>query len=319
MLALDPYETLTASKRFATLISPVRSNLIADVTYRDIKVVFFCCDGLYQRDLMHRLHDAFNLQAVVLQERPATKFSLARRIWNYRDPQRLFRYVLARANRRKYMQRAQPIIETLFYRNGCPPLIPDGASIVRVDNINAPATLETLDRCCPDVVAVNGTRLIRQPLLDRISNLPLGMINLHTGLSPYSRGGNCNLFMLLERHPELVGITIHHIAAGIDNGDIIITSRPDTKPDDNYEIIDAKTFRLGNDCLITAIRQLFEGRAERVPQWTEGKLFLRRTGYVYEPYLHVKANRLLEGGLVCDYLRHKAEMDASVRLVGSLS
>ena len=56
----------------------------------------------------------------------------------------------------------------------------------------------------------------------------------------------------------------------------------------NFEIIDGKTFRLGNECMVAAVRQLHDGKAERVPQWTEGKLFLRRTGYVYDPFLHVK-------------------------------
>jgi len=70
--------------------------------------------------------------------------------------------------------------------------------------------------------------------------------------------------MLIERHPELVGITIHHIDRGIDHGDIIITSRPDMSPDDNFEIIDGKTFKLGNECMVAAVRQLHDGKAERV-------------------------------------------------------
>src|SRR6185369_2573584 len=124
------------------------------------------------------------------------------------------------------------------------------------------------------VVAVNGTRLIRQPLLRQAASLRLGLINLHTGLSPYSRGGNCNLFMLLEDHPELVGITIHYIDEGIDSGDIIITARPDMDHDDTIETIDVKTFELGNRAMVSALQQLHAGCAERVKQWTPGKEFL---------------------------------------------
>ena len=282
----------------------------------DIKVVLFCCDGLFQRDLMWRLYDAFQLQAIVLQVDKSAKSDLWQRLSRHAHPQTLARYLVARFMRKSYDRKAKPVLESLFYRNGHIPIFPPGVPIIVVDNINSTHTEDALDQFRPDIICVNGTRLIRPPLLDRISELPLGMINLHTGLSPYSRGGNCNLFMLFERHPELVGITIHHIDRGIDHGDIIITSRPDMSPDDNFEIIDGKTFRLGNECMVSAVRQLHDGKAERVPQWIEGKLFLRRTGYVYDPFLHVKVNRILSNGLIKDYLAKKSEMDAGVRLVG---
>jgi methionyl-tRNA formyltransferase len=283
----------------------------------DIKVVLFCCDGLFQRDLMWRLHDSSRLQAIVLQVDHSARPDLWRRLSRYARPQRLAQYLWARSKRKSYDLKAKPVLESLFYRNGHFPRFPPGVPIIEVDNVNGARTENALDQFLPDIVCVNGTRLIRPPLLGQISELPLGAINLHTGLSPYSRGGNCNLFMLIEHHPELVGITIHHIDRGIDHGDIIITARPDMSPDDNFEIIDAKAFRLGNECMVAAVRQLHYGKAARVPQWAEGKLFLRRTGYVYDPFLHVKVNRILSNGLINDYLSRKSEMDAEVRLVGA--
>ena len=284
---------------------------------KNIKVVLFCCDGLYQRDLMWRLYDHFRLQAIVLQVDPSARTGLWQRLSRYANPKALARYLEARLKRRSYNLKAKPVLESLFFRNGHFPTFPPDVPTIVVDNINSVRAEEALDQFQPDIVCVNGTRLIRPPLLDRIPQLPLGMINLHTGLSPYSRGGNCNLFMLIERHPELVGITIHHIDRGIDHGDIIITSRPDMSADDNFEIIDGKTFKLGNECMAAAIKQLRDGKAERVRQWIEGKLFLRRTGYVYDPFLHVKVNRILSNGLIRDYLARKSEMDAGVRLIGA--
>lgn len=284
----------------------------------NISVGLFCCDGLFQRDLMHCLADAFQLKAIVIQSSEAAKGGLGQRLWRYRNPLTLTRYLVTRARRPAFEAAARPVIERLLYRNGRPPEIPPGVPVVTVANINDPRTAEVLDASRPDVVAVNGTQLIRSPLLDRASSLRLGMINLHTGLSPYSRGGNCNLFMLLEGKPEFVGITIHHLDAGIDRGDIILTARPDMDESDTLETIDAKTFALGNRAMVTAIRQLDEGKAERVPQWTAGKLFLKRTGYVYDPYLHVRVNAVLRRGLIRDYLAHKPERDGGIRLVGSL-
>jgi hypothetical protein len=82
-------------------------------------------------------------------------------------------------------------------------------------------------------------------------------------------------------------------------------------------MIDAKIFRLGNVRMIDAVRRLATGKADRVSQWTEGKLFLRRTGYYYEPYLHVRVNRMLSQGLIANYLERREEFDAGIRLVGT--
>jgi hypothetical protein len=59
------------------------------------------------------------------------------------------------------------------------------------------------------------------------------------------------------------------------------------------------------------------GRAARVPQWEKGKLFLQRTGYRYEPWQRLEANRRLEGGLLAEYLADREARDAAVRLVGA--
>ena len=103
---------------------------------------------------------------------------------------------------------------------------------------------------------------------------------------------------------------------GTDSGDIIITARPELEAGNNYAMIDAKTFRLGIDMMLVALRQLVEKRAGRVKQWEAGKLFLRKTGYKYYPYLRLKADRLLKKGLISDYLRNRGRIDANVKLVG---
>lgn len=281
-----------------------------------VRVMLFCCDGLYQRDLIRQIFRAFCLQAVVLQMGDSQP-SFRERLWRYRNPVQFAHYATARLLLPRYNKKAWPTFRSLFYEGGRPPDLPRHVPIIRVANINDPATTTALDRYCPDVVCVNGTQLIKGHLLKRAASLPLGMVNLHTGLSPYARGGNCNLFMLLEGHPELVGITVHHINGGIDRGDIIISDRPNMSPEDNYEIIDAKTFRLGNDRMVDAMLRLARGKADRVPQWTDGKLFLRRTGYYYEPYLRVQVNRMLSQGLIANYLARRDEIDAGIRLVGN--
>jgi methionyl-tRNA formyltransferase len=282
-----------------------------------VRVVVACGDGLLQRALCARLAAEHLLAGIVVYAPRRPKGSWASRLRRHLFPFAPLRYLRTRRLIDRYESAVQPLNERLFFINGQPPRFPPGVEVIRVENVNQPQAVDFIGNAAADVLCVNGTNLLRQPLLDLLSRLPHGIINLHTGLSPYSRGGNCNLFMLLEGHPELVGLTIHHIDVGIDSGDIIITARPDLAADDTYESIEAKVFRLGIDLMLVALRQVAEGRAERVPQWEPGKLFLRRTGYIYDPTLRVRANRLIEAGMLREYLSHQSESDAGVRLVGT--
>jgi methionyl-tRNA formyltransferase len=282
---------------------------------RSLRAVVLCCDGLFQRYLAERVAAEFTLVGVVRQSAPAHPGGLAGRLRRYANPSVLMRHAQARLVLPAYEQRSKPLLRELFFHEGREPCFPEHAPALVTSNINSPATADFIRRQKPDIVLVNGTNLLRAPLLALAPEIPLGIINLHTGLSPYSRGGNCNLFMLLENRPELVGVTVHHIDAGIDSGDIVLTAQVPMQAGDSYGMIDARSFHLGIEMLLRAARLLQEGRATRVRQWEEGKLFLKRTGYVYEPYQRLRVNRLLARGMVRDYLADKPARDAGVRLV----
>jgi len=205
----------------------------------------------------------------------------------------------------------------LFTGDGAIPPLPAGVAVLETTAINSEESAAFVRDCAADLVLVNGTQLLREPILSLLAEIHHGIINLHTGLSPYSRGANCNLYMILESQPELVGVTIHHINAGIDSGDIIRSAQVPMEPADNFETIDVRSFHLGIELLLEAARDLIAGRAQRVAQWESGKLFLQRTGYHYEPWQRLQASRLLAAGLLEQYLSHKPQRDARVRLVGA--
>ncbi len=284
-----------------------------------MRVAVACGDGLYNRALCARIAQEHEIVGIVVYAPGDGRGPQISRLRRRLAPGAAVRYLRTRWLVHRYERAARALVERLFFTNGRPPAVPPGVPFVRVKNVNAEEAVMMVTRTAPDVLCVDGTNLLRQPMLELIPRLRYGIINMHTGLSPYSRGGNCNLFMLLEGHPELVGVTIHHIDAGIDSGDIIVTARPDLAADDTYECIEAKTFRLGADLMQIALRQLVEGRAERVRQWDKGKLFLRRTGYLYDIELRVRVNQLLESGLLRDYLADRNRRDANVRLVGKAS
>jgi methionyl-tRNA formyltransferase len=123
------------------------------------------------------------------------------------------------------------------------------------------------------------------------------------------------LHMLREGKPELVGVTVHHIDPGIDSGDIILTARPELMSSDTFERIEVKAFLLGIELLLKAVHLLHEGRAPRVRQWTEGKLFLQRTGYLYRPWQRYEVRHAIQHGLISDYLANRSRRDADIRII----
>ena len=282
------------------------------------RVVVLCCDGLYQRWLVQRASQVFDLVGVVLQHPPtsARQGRLAR-LKRYRDPRALLRQIQARRALPPYERLGLALQDRLFRPDGIEPAFPSSVPLLHTDAINGPETVAFLERLAPDLVLVNGTQLLREPVLSLKPALRHGIVNLHTGLSPYSRGANCNLYMVLEGHPELVGVTVHHIDPGIDSGDIIRSAQVPIEPGDNFETIDVRSFHVGIELLLEGARELVEGRAARVPQWEQGKLFLKRTGYQYEPWQRLEASRRLERGLLAEYLANREERDGAVRLVGA--
>ena len=101
------------------------------------------------------------------------------------------------------------------------PAYPD-APILFVENINSDETIKFTRDIGPDLIMVSGTRLIRKELLSLDPSI--GIINLHTGLSPYINGGpNCANWCLASNELHLIGNTVMWINAGIDSGNIIST------------------------------------------------------------------------------------------------
>lgn len=95
-------------------------------------------------------------------------------------------------------------------------------AILKVPNINDERTRTFTEKLKPDLIVVSGTALIKKGFL----NIPLsiGIINLHTGLSPYVKGGpNCTNWCIANNAFHLVGNTIMWLNEGIDSGNIITT------------------------------------------------------------------------------------------------
>jgi phosphoribosylglycinamide formyltransferase 1 len=95
---------------------------------------------------------------------------------------------------------------------------PLSPSIRRVENINGPDAVALIGESKPDVVIVNGTRILKRHVLECTSAT---FINTHQGITPKYRGAHGGYWALYENDPERCGVTLHIVDQGIDTGNII--------------------------------------------------------------------------------------------------
>jgi methionyl-tRNA formyltransferase len=103
--------------------------------------------------------------------------------------------------------------------------------ITHFNSVNDPACIAKLKECKPDIVLVNGTRILSSNLLDSI---PAIFINMHAGITPQYRGVHGGYWALAKNDPDNCGVTVHLVDKGIDTGGILFQSRITTTKQDNF-------------------------------------------------------------------------------------
>lgn len=155
--------------------------------------------------------------------------------------------------------------------------LPDGIWLdhVRAEDgdVNNPRFVERIIQAKPEAIVVMGATMLRGSIL----NLSFPIVNMHTGLSPYYRGGRSNMWPILQDDYGYFGVTIHRIAPGIDDGNILVSERILVEADDTYPTINARAVIAGTASMVRVLQRLQLDKSwSGVDQWTKGKLFLDR-------------------------------------------
>jgi len=169
------------------------------------------------------------------------------------------------------MRRYQKLYPTLF------PAVP----VVKVDNINDPAALEAIRQYNPDLVVVSGTNLVGEKIIGACESEGRGIVNLHTGISPYIKGGpNCTNWCLATGDFHLIGNTVMRLDAGIDSGAIIATEQTKLSGNESLEELHWKVMEHGFDlyCRVIDLIEKNGMKTQAVPQddIAEGRTYYNR-------------------------------------------
>jgi len=236
-----------------------------------MKAVILTSDRSSQRALATKLAQVCDVTAIVLSKNvpKRKKPPLERaRLLGTSVAARSVGYPLVRAWQRmlKRYEAAYPAFPT--------------SRLVRVRNVNDPASVETIASLSPDVVIVSGTNLVGKGILKAAAG-SRGVLNLHTGISPYVKGGpNCTNWCLADGLFHLIGSTVMWLDLGIDTGDIIATERAPLHFGESLDDLHWKVMEHAHDLYVRVVRGMAEGRdLARVPQ---GDIAVGRTYYSLE-------------------------------------
>ncbi len=134
--------------------------------------------------------------------------------------------------------------------------IPD-YKINAVISVNSASTISLLKEINPDVIIVNGTRIISKKVL---SALNCKFINTHAGITPKYRGVHGTYWALLNNDIENSGVTVHFVDEGIDTGNIISQSIVVPTKNDNFSTYPLLQLSEGLKILNISIRDFFDNK-----------------------------------------------------------
>jgi len=285
-----------------------------------VKTVIFTRTGFHHTSFVNRLQESFEIACVVREAYPEQpkvnamfsvfKSLLRKNAPDMRDEQFLKKFSETYSAGFRY----HPMLKDYLRSHFDVMVEQKGTQYLNIKcgDINSPELREFLKSIKPDIIAVLGSSVIKPEMISLPS---AAMINIHSGLSPYYRGTWSYGWPLVNREPEYIGVTVHHVNAGIDTGDIIYQTRPLLKKDDDLNSIFLKVIAEGIELMVKAIDEISnKGAIASHKQPTNTGRFYQIKDFDAGAARTCLKN--LEDGLISEYLSMKKERDAKVELSG---
>ena len=237
-----------------------------------MKVLLLTSNSIQNMALSHMLAKQHELVAIVYENR----FAKGSRITSYL---RKVNYNIFKVLKKIYQKSRLQFIENIVSEE-----INKGYKIyssfyntdmLEVSNVNQKEAVDFIKSKKYDIIVVSGTRMVKKEVLSLRPTY--GIINMHTGLSPYYNGGpSCTFWCIYNDDIEYIGATVMFIDEGIDSGNIILSDTIDLAASDNYGQLEFKAIDLGNQLILKAVDKLEKDR-----NFNGHKQKDIATGYIY--------------------------------------
>lgn len=154
---------------------------------------------------------------------------------------------------------------------------------ISVDTVDSPQLIERIKIFKPDLIVINGTRILKKDLLNEI-NCPI--VNIHVGITPKYRGVHGGYWAVKNNDLSLFGVTLHYVDSGIDTGSILAQSVISPSKEDNFKTFPILQYAEGLQLLSANITSIISGQIQTVPSLTKESKLHYHPGIL--PYLFGK-------------------------------
>lgn len=127
------------------------------------------------------------------------------------------------------------------------------------DNINEREYLDKIKNYSPDVILSSNSLYFK----DEILNIAKYCINRHSSLLP-SYGGLWPVFQALRSNEKFVGVSVHLMTRGIDEGKVIAQEKIEVLISDTVDTLYQKCFQLSTIVCIRALKALLSNTVENI-------------------------------------------------------
>ena len=149
----------------------------------------------------------------------------------------------------------------------------------RVPSVNSEQCIALLQKENPDIVIVNGTRIISREVLNCIDAT---FINTHMGITPKYRGVHGGYWALANKDRGNCGVTVHLIDTGIDTGAVVYQKNINPTAQDNFKTYPYLQLKEGIELMKKAIADVLNNNLKiKEVQTMDSKLWYHPTILYY--------------------------------------
>jgi methionyl-tRNA formyltransferase len=154
-----------------------------------------------------------------------------------------------------------------------------GIDVQRPRRINDPQVVDAITALRPEILlSCQYAQILGAGIRSAAS---VATLNLHFGLLPRYRGV-APIYWAIHNGESEAGVTLHHIDAGIDSGDLIASRRVPISEDDTARDLYERSTAAGIDLLRETWPQIRAGDIPRRPQDSHDSLYYNRYSVHYE-------------------------------------
>lgn len=222
-----------------------------------------CTDCENTRILYHGISDSIPVTHIVTEGLVSKKLLIKRRIkkmgWFRVASQLVFQAGVVPLLRRNSRGRVKQILQE---RNLSIAPLP-AEKVTHVPSVNDPSFVKVIKELAPDLIIVNGTRVISAATLAEIK---CPIINVHVGITPLYRGVHGAYWALANNDQANCGVTVHAIDKGIDTGAILAQGTIEVSKKDNFITYPYLQFEKAIELVKKVVPAVLSGTAAYLPK-----------------------------------------------------